>query len=267
MSKKDNKSADKPRGCPGWMMTFGDCMSLLLTFFVMIISFTTFDDIKTDQMLGSFNRSLGLLKSDRAALLEKRMIRTLQGQEVGSKNALEDPNLVVLGYKKEDVEKEKSVLLLQALKNKIKGLKEYDMIDIVPLIHGVSIRIQNAALFEKDKADLLPKTTEVLTFFIDLIKYLPNDIIIEGHTDGVPVRTKRFPSNWDLSAARATAVVNYFVASGVAPERFAIQPMADMAPLILPPDRPKNRRVEIIIKGLKLGEIPEHVFQKKEISR
>lgn len=260
---KEKKPDDKPAGCPGWMMTFGDCMSLLLTFFVMIISFTTFDDIKVDQMLGSLNRSLGLLTTDRAAIFSKSMRKSLQGQEVGRKQNTEDPNLLALGYKLEDMEREKTLLMSKDIQQKLRGQGLYDMIDIVPLIHGVSIRIQNAVLFESANAELKPEAVKILDYFTQLISYLPNAIIIEGHTDNHPIRVSRYPSNWDLSAARAVAVVNFFVAKGIMPERFAIRPMADSKPLVMPADRPKNRRVEIFIKGLKLGELPDHERQEK----
>lgn len=261
---KEKKPEEIKAGCPAWMMTFGDCMSLLLTFFVMIISFTTFDDIKVDQMLGSFSRSLGLLTTDRAAIFEKESRSTLQGQEVGNKSDPDDPNLLVLGYKKEDMEKEKSIVMIKAIREKIDGRGLYDMIDIKPLIHGVSIRIQNAVMFEEGSAVFKDGVTEILAFFYDLINHLPNDIIIEGHTSRVSFVSDRYSSNWDLSSARAAAVVNYYVSRGIAPERFGVRPVADTKPLVLPAENQLNSRAEIFIKGLMLGDLPEYERQEKK---
>lgn len=261
---KEKKPEDKPAGCPGWMLTFGDCMSLLMTFFVMIVSFTTFDDMKIEKMLGSLNRSLGLLTTDRAAIFSKSMRKTLQGQETGTKEKIENPNLLNFGYKKEDTEIEKSLILTSDLKEKLKGQGLYEMIDIVPLLHGVSIRIQNAILFEESSAKLKPEAERALDYFTSLFSSLPHEIVVEGHTDNAKVRSSRFPSNWELSAARASAVVSYFISRGISAERFAVKALADTRPLVMPKNKPENRRVEILIKGLKLGEVPEYERQKKE---
>lgn len=264
---KEKKPEDKPAGCPGWMLTFGDCMSLLMTFFVMIVSFTTFDDMRMERVLGSLNRSLGLLTTDRAAIFSKSMRKTLQGQEAGTKESMEDPNLLSFGYKKEDTEIEKSLILTSELKEKLRGQGLYEMIDIVPLLHGVSIRIQNAILFDQASAVLKKDAQQALDYFIKLLSSLPHEIIVEGHTDNKKIRSSRYPSNWELSAARAAAVVNYFISKGIAAERFAVKALADTRPLVMPVNKPENRRVEILIKGLNLGEVPDYERQKKERRR
>lgn len=261
---KEKKPEEKPAGCPGWMLTFGDCMSLLMTFFVMIVSFTTFDDMKMEKVLGSLNRSLGLLTTDRAAIFSKSMRKTLQGQETGTKEKMENPNLLSFGYKKEDTEIEKSLILTSDLKEKLRGQGLYEMIDIVPLLHGVSIRIQNAILFDSGSAQLKPEAENALDYFIRLLSSLPHEIIVEGHTDSNKIRSSRFPSNWELSAARAAAVVNYFITKKIAAERFVVKAMADTKPLVMPASKTENQRVELLIKGLKLGEVPDYVRQEKE---
>jgi len=268
MGGKKEKEDLKMPSCPLWMLTFGDCMSLLLTFFVMIISFTVFDQEVVEQMLGSFRSRLGLMTTDRAAIYEEVVRQSKTGQVPGSKTGMDDPNLMKLGVKKEDTELYRTLLLTREAKEALRGAGMYEMIDVAPLIKGVSIRVRNVALFQPGEAVLREEAKPLLYYFVSILRELPNEIVIEGHTDDERIRTSRFPSNWELSAARAASVAEYFIENGVEPYRLSVQPCADTRPL-KPNDslanREENRRVEIVVKGLRRGEYPEyHGSQTKE---
>jgi chemotaxis protein MotB len=261
MGGKKEKEDLKMPSCPLWMLTFGDCMSLLLTFFVMILSFTVFDEEVVEQMLGSFRSRLGLMTTDRAAIYEEVVRQSKTGQVPGSKTGIDDPNLVKLGLKKEDTELYRTLLLSRQAREALKGAGTYEMIDVAPLVKGVSIRVRNAALFDPGQASLREEAKPLLYYFVSILAELPNEIEIEGHTDDELIRSSRFPSNWELSAARAASVAEYFIDNGIDPLRLGIKPCADTRAL-KPNDsiahREENRRVEIVVKGLKRGEYPDY---------
>ncbi len=114
----------------------------------------------------------------------------------------------------------------------------------------VKISLNPESFFSIGSAKLNPGTVNVLESLVGLIEAFPNDIIIEGHTDTVPVRGGAFHSNWELSIARAVGVVNFFTASGMAPKQLVAAGYGEFHPAY-PNDtevnRARNRRIEITL--------------------
>jgi len=110
--------------------------------------------------------------------------------------------------------------------------------------------VSDSVLFAPGAAGIEPQGTTILGIVAEALKLVPNDIVIEGHTDSRPISTSRFPSNWELSTARATAVLRYLVGVGIDPGRLSAMgygethPAADNATA---EGQAKNRRVEIVI--------------------
>jgi len=107
--------------------------------------------------------------------------------------------------------------------------------------------------FESGKAELTGNMINVLEKILPVLKKLStaNEIIVEGHTDNVPIHTKDFDSNWELSTARATQVVKYFVGKGISPRKIAAIGYGEYRPVVpndSPENRRKNRRVVFFIK-------------------
>jgi chemotaxis protein MotB len=115
---------------------------------------------------------------------------------------------------------------------------------------AVKISLNPESFFSIGSAKLNPGTVNVLASLVELIQAFPNDIIIEGHTDTVPVRGGAFHSNWELSIARAVGVVNFFTASGMHPKQLIAAGYGEFHPAY-PNDtevnRAKNRRIEITL--------------------
>src|SRR5579884_1451644 len=116
---------------------------------------------------------------------------------------------------------------------------------------GLVITLSGSLLFEPGKADIRPEAMDVLGRLASVIEPVPGDIRIEVHTDNVPISTDEFPSNWELSTARAASVLRYFTETlGMPGDRFQIAGYAEFRPLVpndTREDRAKNRRVEIIL--------------------
>jgi chemotaxis protein MotB len=152
------------------------------------------------------------------------------------------------------MKKEKEAEFAQKLREYMqkKGLTDAAQVSIT----AQKIRVvftERAVLFASGSAELDRQAKEVLNDLAELISTLPQEcrIIIEGHTDNVPIKTKEYANNMELSIARAISVLNYFVKEkGLPPERFAVVGYGEYRP-VAPNDteenRAKNRRIEIII--------------------
>jgi chemotaxis protein MotB len=116
---------------------------------------------------------------------------------------------------------------------------------------GITLRFQDAIFFERGRAELRGEARRILDTVAGVILPLPHPIEAEGHTDTLPIRSAQYPSNWELSVARATAVVRYLVeVHGLSPLRIAARGLGEHKPLFAnDPTRgePRNRRVEIRI--------------------
>jgi len=120
--------------------------------------------------------------------------------------------------------------------------------------HGlwVEVDIQTDILFPSGVATLSPLAVSVLAPLAEAIKSIPNPVRVEGHTDNVPIKKREFPSNWELSAARAASVVHLFAERGVAPSRLTVIGLGEFRPLkgnTTPEGRSANRRVVLVILG------------------
>lgn len=203
------------------MTTFGDSMSLLLTFFVLLVSTISLDKAKMEAMLGSLKGSLGIMEK--------------------TKQSLVPPPPVVMNPRESMMEELHEFISSRGLSSHV---------EIETLLQGIRINMRSPVLFDLGKAELKTQIMPLLDKIAALLKDIPNEIDIEGHTDNLPIHTSRFPSNWELSTARAISVGKYLIELGILPFRIGIAGYADSRPLYpndTPQHRALNRRVEILI--------------------
>lgn len=115
---------------------------------------------------------------------------------------------------------------------------------------GVAIEINSSVLFESAQAQLTPQALPILQELARVLAPLPNDLQVEGHTDNASIATAQFPSNWELSSARASSVVRLFIEQGIASVRLVAVGYADtrnIVPNVTPDGRVRNRRVTVMI--------------------
>ncbi len=119
---------------------------------------------------------------------------------------------------------------------------------------GVVIRFRDDVLFESGSAELRPEAAPVIRRIADVLRSLEAyQLLVEGYADTQPISTARFPSNWELSAARALSVVRAFIATGVRPEDLAAIGYGEYHPVAsndTPAGRAENRRVEIVVSRI-----------------
>ena len=238
----NHASSDEGGGAPEWMVTFGDLMSLLLTFFILLLSFSNMDVVKYRQMLGSMKDAFGVQKAD-ATALEKPTGSLFS--DVGGLPG-QDPN--ELKIKK----------IMQELKKLVKEERLEHMVNIERKERGVLMRIKGELMFRSGDAHVRYTFQKTLRKISKAIEKVDNQIIVEGHTDDLPIRTGRFPSNWELSSARAGAVVRYLSQNPkIDAKRFTAVGYADTKPIVPNTNainRSKNRRVELLFVDNKSKE-------------
>ncbi|MFC5427467.1 flagellar motor protein MotB [Paraburkholderia denitrificans] len=140
----------------------------------------------------------------------------------------------------------------EALLASLETLRQRGEITIVPATRGVEIGINAKILFNAGDATLLPESLGVLGRIAEVLREAPSgNILVEGHTDSTPISNEKYASNWELSSARAGAVVRYLVERGIEPHRLAAIGRADNYPLVAGNDtasRALNRRVTLIVQ-------------------
>jgi len=218
MKKREEEEESKD---PVWLTTFGDAMSLMLTFFVMLFAATSLNKSKIEPALGSLRGALGIMQKTKPAIVSTPLV-----VEPTQKIAQQISQFVIS----------------KGLTGKVK----------VKLVRGgIRVSLASPILFELGKAELKQEIFPLLDEIATILKKLPNEIVVEGHTDNLPIHTERFPSNWELSAARAINVAKYLIKKGVSPSRVGVVGYADSRPIYpndTPEHRASNRRVEIFIR-------------------
>lgn len=234
MAKKEKKCEG---GAPGWMVTYGDIMSLLLTFFILIVSFSSIQMAEYQKAMGSLKGALGVLKYKQSSvkLSPKKMIQLKGFKNTSAGSKLKDIQTYI----------EKNNLA--------------DSISIEVTKNGIVIRMMNPILFDLGKANLKRRGLPLLNKIAGVARSFPNKIRVEGHTDDLPIHTPEFPSNWELSAIRAINVIHYFQDVGhISPKRLYYAGYGSNKPLVpntSERNRAKNRRVEIYLENVSPQEV------------
>lgn len=233
MARNRPKEPESESGSPAWMTTFGDMMTLLLTFFVLLYSMSSIDVAKFEQAMGSLQGHLGVLSGGRAISTQQSLDRGDIGQNftpITSRVLRRAMAEVEAFVEEEEIGQDVSTEMTQ---------------------RGLVIRFTGQLLFDMGEANIRSDGEEVLIKVSQIIKEVPNDVLVEGHTDNLPINTSEYPSNWELSTARSTRVIRYFIENeNIDPDRLSASGYSEYQPL-RPNDtsenRAENRRVEIVL--------------------
>lgn len=226
MSRKKKKGDDiNPNA---WLDTYADTITLLLTFFILLYSMSSVDAKKLDELSDALQKSL---KGDTNV------------------EELVDIDQVATDDKKNIEQKQED--LVKKLNETIEANSLADVIKVREEDRGVVLQLDETILFDPGKADLKTKSEKLLNMVTKIIKELPNDVLIEGNTDDVPMFNEEFQSNWELSTGRAVSVVKYFVSvKKLDPTKFSVKGYGEYKPLVKNnsvKNRSINRRVDILI--------------------
>lgn len=223
-----------------WLSTYGDLVTLLLCFFVLLYSMSTIDNQKFKKVIAAFN-SMGILGQSGSINPESSSGDSMSNLDI---------------YNAIDVQQQEEMdNIYKKVKDLVdaKGLAED--VDVEKVDAGVLLRFKDEVLFDTGQAELKDNSKNTLQKLAEILRQHNKNIRIEGHTDNVPIRNSRFRSNWELSAARAISVVRFFTEELPEGQRFdsKIFEVAGygehrpIAPNDSEQNRQKNRRIEVTI--------------------
>ena len=233
MSSEPEKIYDSdPSEDTSWMLTYGDIITLLMIFFVLMFSSSKLSEEKFDKVAQSINESLNRPGPDpEADPTQAPTIPPLQSAQTLLDQMIKD----------RDLEMEMETTLTPS---------------------GLMIELSSNSFFQSGSADIKPTMIKSLVDLGQIIQDFPTEdyqVDVEGHTDNVPINTVQFPSNWELSALRAVNVAHIFEDNGMPRERIAAIAYADTKPkkpntdesgINIPENQAENRRVVVFVSEL-----------------
>ncbi len=222
-----------------WIISYGDMVTLLLTFFVLLYSFSLVDLRKFKAMSISMQQAFG------GGVLEGGGNKVIQMFPETAPLARQAPGRDVM---------EAAAKAQEYLKKA--GLEA--VATVLPQERGVVIRFEDRVFFDTGQAELKPEAVEIGRKLAEYLATVPNQVRVEGHADNVPIHNDRYASNWELSVARATRFLTFLQAAGnLPPERLSAAGYGEYRP-VAPNDnedgRRKNRRVDVVLLRAGLGE-------------
>ena len=230
-----------------WLLTYADLITLLMVFFVVMYSMSRADVAKFAKLQSALQRAfhVEVLKGDDPTSI---------GGESGARSVrptLEDtpanPSFIALDNRLISTVDE----LRQALRELPGPESSNAQVHVGPARDGVVISLSGNVLFDSGKAELKPVGMELVDALAVRLRSMPNELRIEGHTDDVPIATRGYPTNWELSAARATTVARYLSErGGIGPTRLVAAGYGQHRPVEsneTREGRSRNRRVDIVV--------------------
>lgn len=223
MAKKEKKA---PAGAPMWMVTFSDMVTLLLTFFVLMLSMANMDKVKFQQASESLAGAFGVMAS-------------------ADKTETAPPQIVSHAPIDDDF----SAKVYRRIRTKLRELKLNKEIKLVKDRGAVILRVDEAVLFQSGQSRLGPEADPILRKVAELVRPLPLNMKIEGHTDDRGGEL----ANWDLSVNRAVSVLRFLATNDLVPmTRMAATGYGSQKPLFpnnSERERALNRRVEFVLES------------------
>lgn len=260
-----------------WAIPYADLLTLLLAFFVVMYAISSVNEGKyrvlSDSLFAAFRgspRTLQPVQVGEKAVgsgADIQMTIVQQAMLEGQPRSMLEPSPINVSpaskgahharettYDSETTQSEAAIAQLETVAREVEeamsGLVAQNLISVRR--HGlwVEVEIRTDILFPSGIATLEPAAVQVLKQLAETLKPFPNPIRVEGHTDNRPISTRAFPSNWELSSARAASVVHLFTQSGLKPARLAVIGLGEHRPVqanLTEEGRNANRRVVLVI--------------------
>ncbi|MGO1462779.1 MAG: flagellar motor protein MotB [Marinobacter sp.] len=272
------RNSKKPRQknqTPAWIVTFADLATLLLTFFILLLSFAEMDIEKYKAMANSMSVAFGsanvlgdsiggspitLVESDTVSLPEPTETQAREPEFIDER-APETETTVIPGGVLDLTRRMISELETEVASGALSV--NYDQNKVV-------IRFSEEATFRSGQASIKPEMIPIIERVVGVLAGCTGDVLVSGYTDDRPISSSRYRSNWDLSAARAVSVVHELVLNRKVPaERVVAAGRAEtnaLAPNDTPENRALNRRVEIAIRdpecddAISTGDLPVEIL-------
>jgi len=232
MAKPSLKTEEEVEEAEDWLVTYADAITLLMAFFVMLLNFSKID--------------IPMFEAVAAGI----------ANEIGMKSDMTPTELMKIDI--EDV---------------VYNMQAEEAIEVGTDSKGIVMELASSAFYKPGSADIRPQAIPVLQELAKTLitpRYMTYVVEVEGHSDDDPISTSRFPSNWELSAGRATRVVRFFIEQGMDMRRLKAAGFAEARPKVpnrkpdgtpIPENQAKNRRVLIRVYPMSMEERAEIMRQ------
>jgi chemotaxis protein MotB len=215
-------------GMMRWLLTYADMITLLLVLFIILFSISTINKVKL-----------------------QRLVHDLGGGFNSTDAINNPPNGMTVSATKDDLQAMQNQLQSYISANKLQNKVQTQIVKDGKKRELIISLLSDKQLYDSGSADLKPETERILDEVYLQLRTRQNEVRVEGNTDNVPIANDQFPSNWELSSARATGVARYFVEQkGLAPRRISALGYGEYRPRV-PNDtdahRAENRRVDVVI--------------------
>ncbi|GAB6040938.1 flagellar motor protein MotB [Endothiovibrio diazotrophicus] len=229
-----------------WLLSLSDLMALLLGFFVVLYAASAISEAKFEAITQSLQKVIaGRPKPPPPAVGRPSPIRPPLPQ-----TAMANPASTGMGNGRS--REDDYALILDLLHRSIDRQRLQSQVTVRPTARGVEMTAAGSLLFPSASAQLSPGAKPLIDLAVKTMERFPLTLIVEGHTDDLPIHSARYPSNWELSAARAARVVRELIERGIGSDRLSASGYADTRPLIHPEGTPldeqraRNRRAVLV---------------------
>lgn len=248
--RQGRKKIPEPENGERWLITYSDLITLLMIFFVIMYAMSKIDVAKFETLQQSL--SAALHQQDQIPL--KNLGTT--GLVVPS-NPSDQGDMTKQNVSSQQAQAAAELKNNQALDNLYKEVQSFVQqhnlaanVQVYDQKRGIQITLRDVVLFDSGQATVKPQAEQLLKSLTPFFQSVNNPIVVEGYTDNVPITTGQYPTNWELSSARAIGVVRYFASIGVDPTRLSGVGYGEYHPAV-PNDtlqhRQENRRINIVV--------------------
>ena len=220
------------RDSGAWELSFADMMTLILCFFILVVTVSEVDSTQYDKVAESLGDAMG----------RKVAPEPKPQPEVPSEWR---QKLKTLAEVRDEI------------KGRIQSVPDAASLEMRP--DSVAVNLRGAVFFDLGSAELTSTAQDILARITPPLLDIPYRITVEGHTDNIPIRSDRYPSNWELSSARASAVTRYLIDQGFPEHQIQVKGLADTRPMVantdqwgdaIPANQAQNRRIVILVEPL-----------------
>lgn len=256
MSRR-RKHEDEHENHERWLVSYADFITLLFAFFVVMYSLSSVNEgkyrILSDSLVSAF-RSIDVNAAGQQIVVPP--VAAAAGVRIPAPVRRTPEEAQAEARRKAEVQRMRN--MAEDIRRVLEPLTRGGQVSVSEGVHGITVEINASVLFAPGEALLGQQAATALRAVAEVLAGADFPIVVEGHTDNIPINTARFPSNWELSAVRASSVVRLFVESGVGSPRLTAAGYSDQRPLADNSDeagRARNRRVTILIESM-LGDPP-----------
>jgi chemotaxis protein MotB len=243
MTRKRRRGQEERENHDRWLVSYADFITLLFAFFVVMYSISSVNEGRYRVLSNALSNAFGYLHANPTPSPVAPIIASVAPPApIKSKSNSEDEK-----HKKET---KKMQDLADRILKVLAPLVKDGQVRVTRGARGVAVEINASLLFAPAQALLQPDSIAALKAVAEVLASIEEPIQVEGHTDDVPISTSQFPSNWELSSARASTVARFFIENGITGQRLAATGYAENRPIdsnLTPEGRARNRRVTLMI--------------------